>query len=282
MGLSTDSYVVSVGSDGRFTGAINHLGYPCFFKENCLHKVYGDYPSNYRLQSTNCPGVETGCEESLAVENEILYYKSRDGVYAYDGSFPKLISTQFGNEFYANASGGANMGKYYVAMHQYPDPDLDIDVEVMFVYDIAKGLWHKENGFRASQFTSLYGSMYAIRDGKIFPVIGDEPAGEEDADLVQWMVETGEIGLSSPDMKYISRMNVRMSLDIGSTVEFYIQYDQVDMWEHLFTMTGTSLRTFSVPIRPKRCDHMMLRIEGVGDAKIYSISKTIEQGSELP
>jgi hypothetical protein len=73
-----------------------------------------------------------------------------------------------------------------------------------------------------------------------------------------------------------------MSLDIGSTVEFYIQYDQVDMWEHLFTMTGTSLRTFSVPIRPKRCDHMKLRIEGVGDAKIYSISKTIEQGSELP
>ena len=45
-------------------------------------------------------------------------------------------------------------------------------------------------------------------------------------------------------------------------------------------MTGTSLRSFSVPIRPKRCDHMKLKIVGKGDAKIYSITKTIEQGSE--
>ena len=38
-GLSTDSYVASRGSDGQFTGAIAHLGYPLFFKENCLEKV---------------------------------------------------------------------------------------------------------------------------------------------------------------------------------------------------------------------------------------------------
>ena len=38
MGISTDSYVVSVGTDGAFTGAITHMGYPLFFKENCLHK----------------------------------------------------------------------------------------------------------------------------------------------------------------------------------------------------------------------------------------------------
>ena len=34
MGLSTDSYVASCGTDGQFTGAITHLGYPLFFKEN--------------------------------------------------------------------------------------------------------------------------------------------------------------------------------------------------------------------------------------------------------
>ena len=39
MNLSTDSYVVGVGSDGPFTGAVTHLGYPLFFKENCFHKV---------------------------------------------------------------------------------------------------------------------------------------------------------------------------------------------------------------------------------------------------
>ena len=52
-------------------------------------------------------------------------------------------------------------------------------------------------------------------------------------------------------------------------------------WEYQFTLTGNSIRSFSIPIRPKRCDNMKLRIEGVGMAKIYSITKTIEEGSEL-
>jgi hypothetical protein len=45
-------------------------------------------------------------------------------------------------------------------------------------------------------------------------------------------------------------------------------------------MDGTSLKTFSVPIKPKRCDHLRLRIDGEGNAKIFSITKTIEQGSD--
>jgi hypothetical protein len=69
-----------------------------------------------------------------------------------------------------------------------------------------------------------------------------------------------------------------MSMDIGSEVSFYAQYDFSDEWEHLFTMQGTSLRSFSIPIRPRRCDYMKLRFEGEGMCKIYSMTKTIEQG----
>ena len=32
MGLSTDSYTVSVGTDGPFTAAVSQRGYPVFFK----------------------------------------------------------------------------------------------------------------------------------------------------------------------------------------------------------------------------------------------------------
>ena len=106
-------------------------------------------------------------------------------------------------------------------------------------------------------------------------------SGDGNAKDLQWMVETGEIGISSPDMKYISRLTVRMLLEIGAEVRIYGKYDFSDEWEHLFVTTGTSLRSFSVPIRPKRCDHMRLRIVGKGMAKVYSITKTIEQGSEI-
>lgn len=40
-GIASDSYAVNVGSDGPFTGAATCMGYVLFFKENCLHKLYG-------------------------------------------------------------------------------------------------------------------------------------------------------------------------------------------------------------------------------------------------
>ena len=272
MGLATDSYAVSVGTDGQFTGAITHLGYPCFFKENVLHKVYGDYPANYRVQDTACRGVQKGCERSLAIVNEVLFYKARSGVCAYDGSLPGEVSYQFGNELYSQAVGGSHRNKYYICM-------MDARGEYnLFVYDTAKGMWHKEDNLKAECFCTCDDELYVIADGKILAMHG---SGEKHEESVEWMVQTGEIGLSSPDMKYISRMNVRMSMAIGAKAEFYIQYDLSDEWEHLYTLTGTSLRSFSVPIRPKRCDHMKLKIVGNGETKIYSSTKTIEQGSEL-
>ena len=88
MGLSSDSYAVTVGTDGQFTGAITHMGYPLFFKENHMHKIYGNYPANFQVQTTACRGVEKGSDKSLAIVNEVLYYKSRSGICGYDGSLP--------------------------------------------------------------------------------------------------------------------------------------------------------------------------------------------------
>ena len=272
MGLTTDSYAVSVGTDGQFTGAVTHLGYPCFFKETVLHKIYGDYPSNYRVQDTACRGVQKDCERSLAIVNEVLFYKSRSGVCAYDGSLPEEVSYQFGSELYSRAVGGSHGNKYYISM-------MDTSGQYhLFVYDTQKSMWHKEDNLHVDCFCSNDAEMYAIADGKIITLLG---SGTKDTAPVEWMAQTGEIGLSSPDMKYISRLNVRMLLAIGATADFYIQYSLNDEWDHVCTMTGTSLRSFSVPIRPKRCDHMRLKIVGRGEAKIYSITKTIEQGSEL-
>ena len=272
MGLTTDSYAASCGTDGQFTGAITHLGYPLFFKENCVHKVYGNYPANFQIQTTACRGVQRGCEKSLAIVNETLFYKSRSGVCAYDGSLPTEASYALGNEVYDYAVGGAHGNKYYITMmDMVGNPNL-------FVYDTGKGMWHKEDDLQVDCFCSCRGELYAISDGKIITMLG---SGTQDEEEVEWMVETGEIGITSQDMKYISRLTVRMSMDVGSVVRFLAQYDLMDDWDEVCVLEGTSLRSFSIPIRPRRCDYMKLRIEGVGNAKIYSITKTIEQGSEL-
>ena len=83
-GIAADSYAVTVGSDGAFTGAATCMGYALFFKENTLHKLYGSKPSDFQLSSLRCRGVAKGAARSLCVINETLYYLSPDGVMAWD------------------------------------------------------------------------------------------------------------------------------------------------------------------------------------------------------
>ena len=273
MGISTDSYAATVGTDGQFTGAITHLGYPLFFKETCLHKIYGNYPANYQIQTTACRGVQKGCERSLAIVNEVLYYKARSGVCAYDGSLPVEMSAALGDISYHNAVAGTLGNKYYISMAD------DSNSYHLFVYDSLKGMWHREDDTQAVQYCNCRGDLYYIdyADKQIKTIKG---TGVTETAPIKWQAVTGIIGTDSPDKKYISRMDVRMSLSVGSKVSFYAEYDSSGEWEYLFAMDGVKLQTFAVPIRPQRCDHLRLKILGQGDAKIYSICKTIEQGSD--
>lgn len=273
MGISTDSYAASVGTDGPFTGAITHSGYPLFFKEGHMHKVYGNLPP-YTIQSTACRGVQKGCSRSLAIVNEILYYKSRTAVCAYDGSLPTEISYAFGEKRYSDAAAGALGNKYYVSMR---DADSANSAWHFFVYDTAKGMWHREDNTQATCFCTYRGDLYFVDhwDNNIKTVRG---TGVLDTSTIRWSGTTGAIGTDTPDKKYISRIDVRLKLNVGSTVSLYVEYDSCGVWEHLFTMTGTELRSFAVPVRAKRCDHMRLRIDGTGDSNVYSICKTVEKG----
>ena len=271
MGISTDSYAVSLGSDGPFTGAITHQGYPVFFKENCLHKMFGQMPSNFQIQTTNCRGVERGSEKSLAIVNEVLYYKGANGICAYDGSLPTEISGVFGEESYRNGVAGAYKNKYYISMEGSGN-------QVLFVYDTAKGIWHKETGADFRDFCQCRGELYAIKGDSILAMTGS--TGEKEGKIL-WKLVSGLIGCVSPEAKYLARLNLRIRIDDGSDINIYAEYDSSGNWEHIGMLYGHGIRPFTIPVRVRRCDHMRLRLEGRGSAEIYSITKTMEQGSDL-
>lgn len=274
MGVSSDSYRASCGTDGPFTGAVTHMGYPLFFKENCFHKVYGNYPANFQIQDTACRGVQKGCSKSLAIVNEVLLYKSRSGVCAFDGSLPEEISFALGNRHYSDAVAGAIGNKYYISMK-----DTD-EMWNVFVYDTEKKMWHREDELHASEFCAFQNELYCI-DSERKNIITMLGSGTKDTSLVSWEAETGEIGIASPDMKYVSRLVIRMSMENDAEADLYVQYDTDQQWLHVCNIRGTSLRSFSVPIRPRRCDHMRLKLKGAGACKIYSITKFITMGSDI-
>lgn len=272
-GVSTDSYTASCGTDGPFTGAITYLGTPLFFKEQCMHKVFGNMPANFQIQATACRGVQTGCCHSLAIVNEKLLYKSRSGVCIFDGSLPEDAGYCLGKDMYFDASAGAYGNKYYISMRNAKNE------WSLFVYDAASKLWHREDALQAVSFCSYLGEMYCV-DVNTKEILCLTGGGEPYEGKVHWMGETGEMGTSSPDAKYISRMSIRLQVPCGSQLVISVKYDTDPEWEEVCSIRGTDLRSFSIPMRPVRCDHMKLRFEGIGDAKIYSIAKTVDTGSD--
>lgn len=283
MGVGSDSYAATIGTDGFFTGACSHLGYVLFFKEDVIHKIYGSVPSNFQIKDLQCRGVQQGSEKSLVAVNEVLYYKSRDSVCAYDGGMPVSVSQAFGSVRYSGAVAGAIGDKYYISM-------CDAGGKYsLFVLDTGKGMWHREDDTQVKWFARYVEELYFVDgDNRLCTVNGTtsilDDAAPDPAKLeppVQWYAETGDIGIDTPDFKYISKIQLRLSVARGAQFKVAISYDSSGEWETVASVRTAINRIFTFPFAVRRCGHMRLKFSGTGEFKLYSISKITEQGSEI-
>ena len=273
-GISTDSFRASCGTDGVWTGAVTYLGYPLFFKENYVHKVYVSSGGAHQIVSMAIDGVQKGSDTSFAIVNDYLFYKSKTGINRFDGTQAVNISSDLGNEQYCDAVGGRLGGKYYVSMK-------DINEKWhLFVYDVKRGLWIREDNTMALYFADIDNELYYIDgDSNELKTINGTEGKEEDK--FPWKIVFGDIGYEYFQKKYLSRFNIRMSLEEDGWAEIYTEYDSNGIWEKRGTINGTGIsRTFTLPIIPRRCDQIRIKIEGSGEFKLYSISKILEIGSD--
>ena len=273
-GISTDAWAASVGSDGAWTGCANYLGSPTFFKENVIHRVAISAVGAHQVTETVGRGVQSGSFRSLCVVNEVLFYKSRTDVCAYDGSFPTSMGAALGEERYSGAVGGSFNGKYYLSMKDSGG------AWHLFCFDAGKGMWHREDNTHAMCFAAMDDDLYYIDADtkKLMCVLGTQ--GTPEAGL-EWMAESGVIGYEYPDKKYLSRYNIRLQVENGGELRLYCQYDSDGRWEHAGTVRRRGTGTFTVPVIPRRCDHMKLRLEGKGVVRVFSIAKILELGSDV-
>lgn len=272
MGSSTDSWTASVGADGVWTGAVNYMGRPIFFKENSILTVTVSSIGAHSINETAARGVQPGSAKSLKVVNETLYYKARTAVCAYQGGFPVDVSEALGDDKYTNASAGALADKYYLAM------DNEAGERFVFVYDLKRGLWMKEDKLNVKSFAKAKDELYAVTDFGLLAMLGNKGRKEP---FVGWEAETGMLYYQYPDKKYVSRYNLRVSMEEGAEMDIYIQYDSSGPWERKGRVKYSGTSTVNVPIWSRRCDHMRLKFVGKGEVKLYSIAKILEIGSDM-
>lgn len=271
--LAGSAYAASVGDYGPFTGCISHRGYVLFFKEDVIYRVSGTKPANFQISNVSTSGVQKGSERSLAIIDEVLFYKAKNGIYAYDGSLPQKVSTPLGDGYYTDAVGGALLSKYYVSMVQGGE-------RMLYVFDTSKGLWHTEDSADVRYLTEFDGALYAAVGEEIWCLSGmvaDIFEGSREGDF-DWHCTSGDIGLSQPFEKYFHRLLVRMEIERGARVRVEIA---ADSGEFLLSgdYTAPGRANVTLPVVTPRCDRMRVRISGRGKAKIYSIYFEVERGN---
>ena len=243
------------------------MGYVLFFKEQMIHKVFGNKPSNIQITSYPGRGVKRGCEKSLCVINETLYYASQEGFCAYDGSMPYLISNNIKKD-YEKAVACQENGKYYVSI-------LDNEWEV-YVFDTNFKLWHREDRSRFKATCYADGKMYYVDAENALRLIKDSENGKE---CVFWYLESGDQEEGSLNKKRLHKLQFLMDLEKGSLVELYIKYDNDPVWERVKTFIAQDKQSFQLHLRPRRCTHYRWKLSGHGDMRLIGLSKEYEIGT---
>lgn len=276
-GLSTDSYAVSVGSAGDFTAGCSYKGYPCFFKEENIYKVYGDKPSNFQVMGSASLGVEQGSGRSPAIAGETLFYLSRTGIVSYSGGMPVSVNNAFGTNRYSEAVGGSDGVKYYVSMKDAGG------IWQLFVYDTQRGMWHREDEREILGF-AWDNELYMLdAEGRVWlwGSARSVPEGAQIEEPLYSMAEFGDFVDSDPNVKGTSKLQLRIELEAGAEVRVYVQFDSSGKWEKKGELKTTKKRSFILPVIPRRADHMRLKLEGVGQWRLYSLVREAYSGSAI-
>lgn len=277
--VETDSWAVTPGAAGKFTGCISFRGFPIFFKENIIYKIYGSLPSEFQCMGSSTLGLKEGSAGSLAVAAETLFYLSGNGIMAYTGGIPQPVGEAFGTTKFRKATAGSDGLKYYACME-----DMSGDAW-LYVYDTQQGMWHKEDALRAEAFARSGGTLYCLNEnGEIWTLgrVGEVPQGATREPPVKWEAEFADYTEGDANKKGISKLQIRLELDKGSSVKVWIRFDSEGAWKEVSCLRSDGRkRSFYLPIIPRRSDHFRLRLTGTGGCIVHSLSRELYAGSEL-
>lgn len=267
-GISTDAWSAGTGTAGAFTGCAAFLGYPVFFKETRIFKVYGDRPTNFELTASATRGVRAGAAASLAVAGEALHYLAPDGFVRYGGGLPRSADGALSTR-YTDAAAGSDGRRYYVSALRSDG------AREMLTLDTETGLWHREDTLAVKAFARMGGALVAQTADALIAV-GDAAPSEQEIAVLSSEAQPGEAGGETraagaesftasvtladlPAGAYPLRLWLRLDNAAALTAE--LSYDGGEFVTAAAIPAGNrSARPFGLPLR--RCGRVSLRLSG--------------------
>ena len=277
-GSAADSYAIDVSTEGKFTGCIPYTSHICFFKENMLHKLYGSKPANFQLVNSQVYGVQEGSAGSMCIINETLYYKGVNGVYAYNGGIPSLVSDKLGSKMFGNACAATDGNKYYISMSD------SAENYGLFVYDVRKNLWVQEDSIACNDMEFGEGRVWMLTKDSLWAVKRDSDEDTYNGETlpIEWSVTFCPFNEVMNERKGYSKFHMRLDLSEGASLLVEVKRNTDTQWEEVKTISSnSSAQTVTVPILPERCDSVEIRLSGRGVCKLRTFIREFYVGSDV-
>ena len=265
-GIATDSYALPVATAGDFTGCCKLSSSVLFWKEQVLHKVLGSYPAEYVMYTYEMEGVRSGCEKSLTIINDALFYVGLHGVFTYAGGTPADISQVFGEHLLTDAVGGTDGEKYWLSC-------LDNGEKTLYVFSPNDGVWLREDAFRFTAIARDGEDVYLLReDGSIWL----EDSREPDRDIA-WSLEYKPFYETIEGRKRVSRLLIRLEMPGMAWLRVDTSTDG-EPWREAGLIKGPKTDTVPVMVQPGRGDQYKVRLRGHGPCVIKGCLREYIQG----
>ena len=264
-GVDTDSYQVAEASNGDFTGCISYGDQVLFFKEHKVLKFYGDYPSAMGFTYDDIEGVKAGCNKSMVIVNNVLYYAGLQGYYAYGGASPELLSYKL--------DGGWDNARACTDGHKIMLCGYKDDVPELLSYSLEVGAWVQEDELAVQGFALIGGKIHMIADRNVYTTEGGDEA-------VEWSAEFHPFTEGTFNRKAWRYLRLRAESEAGAQLSVSVKIGDRRV-QRVFKAAKTGCWTANIPLPPMRDDRMSVELWGKGRSKVRALEREYYLGSEF-
>lgn len=235
------------------------------FCKGGILRITGRRPQNFVSTWLAMPGIAQGCENSITLCQNAVYYYSTQGPMCYNGFFQALPACV---PALHKAKGFALQGKYYLADEH----------KGLYCYDIARKLWHREESFAISSacahgqaaFFVVGDTLFAMGEAEQAPI--ENPHTEE---TVRWFVETNDFSVAEPGNRKLESLQVNISGEgqyaVYAAFDAPLNANKAFTWHKLQEGEFIEHKQITCRISAKTCHRIRLRIEGEGEAVLHSL-----------
>lgn len=279
--------LLRVDSEGDFTACAFWQGYAVFFKPDSICRLLGNRADSLTVSEASGAGIPSRLAGTLCEIGGALYYHGEAGVYRYGGQSPQPLGRPCATEVTAGC-GGTDGAVYYLSLASEAG-------RIQYLYCPETGVWLAEDALAPVDTVCLRGFCcfqdgdgtlrMAASDGRRPPCVFDE---RSESGPVRGSVALRPLALFEPVGGYAVTLCLRVSGEAGGRLRVMLSYSDgeygldtanAEPCEVACFTGGMTERLLRVPLVPRRCDAVTVRLETEGAWTVHGLFLECERGA---